>query len=150
FHIVSISQGPMKSSSSTCGKIRMPAFMVWIVRRRRRRSRTFTPIRRVARASCHHPPMELAMSVPAASPSQPFSCAALRRRFLLPAGAAAALAGGGVPRPAAAIGHGLVDVEIVDRETGQVLETYRHGGRWYVAGRPGARYAIRITNRTGA
>lgn len=42
-----------------------------------------------------------------------------------------------------------VDVEIVDRDTGQVLPVWWHHGRQYVAGRPGARYAIRLTNRTG-
>ncbi|HEY9063404.1 MAG TPA: hypothetical protein VIO33_00375 [Burkholderiaceae bacterium] len=85
----------------------------------------------------------------ASSPSHPSSSAAWRRRSWLAAGAAFVLGGCAMP-PAVAVGQSMVDVEIVDRETGQVLETYRHAGRWYVAGRPGARYAIRITNRTGA
>ena len=44
----------------------------------------------------------------------------------------------------------LVDVQIVDRTTGQTLETYHHRGRLYVAGAPGNRYAVRIYNRSGA
>lgn len=43
----------------------------------------------------------------------------------------------------------LVDVQITDRTTGQILETYRHRGRLYVAGAPGNRYAVRIYNRSG-
>lgn len=44
----------------------------------------------------------------------------------------------------------LVDVQISDRTTGQILETYHHRGRLYVAGAPGNRYAVRIYNRSGA
>jgi len=72
----------------------------------------------------------------------------LPRRNLLFAGLALALAGCSVPHDAAAIGRGL-SVDVVDRDTGQVLEVYQHAGRSYVAGRPGARYAIRISNRSG-
>jgi len=43
----------------------------------------------------------------------------------------------------------LVDLRVVDRETGQVLRTWRHDGRLFVAGEPGARYALRVTNHTG-
>lgn len=43
----------------------------------------------------------------------------------------------------------LIDLEIVNRDTGQVLQTYRQFGHAYVAGDPGDRYAIRLTNRTG-
>lgn len=43
----------------------------------------------------------------------------------------------------------LVDVEIVSRASGQKLETWRHGGRLYVAGTPGERYAVRLSNRSG-
>ena len=42
-----------------------------------------------------------------------------------------------------------VTMSIVDRETGQTLSSYRHGGRNFVAGLPGSRYAIRLANRTG-
>jgi hypothetical protein len=43
-----------------------------------------------------------------------------------------------------------VRLSVVDRETGQVLALYQKDGRHYVAGRPGARYAIRLHNQTGA
>ncbi|HKW84482.1 MAG TPA: hypothetical protein VJN68_12095 [Burkholderiaceae bacterium] len=72
---------------------------------------------------------------------------ALRRRNLLFAGCALALAGCALPPDAAALGRS-VSVDIVDRDTGQLLEVYQHAGRSYVAGRPGARYAIRISNRS--
>lgn len=41
-----------------------------------------------------------------------------------------------------------VDMQVVDRETGQTLQLWRHHGRLYVAGRPGARYSLRVTNNT--
>ena len=82
------------------------------------------------------------------SPSSPRP-ASLPRRNLLFAGLALALAGCSLPPDAAAAGR-AVSVDIVDRDTGQVLEVYQHAGRSYVAGRPGARYAIRISNRSGA
>jgi len=50
--------------------------------------------------------------------------------------------------PAFALG-GLVDVQVVDRSRDAVLTTWRHRGESYVAGRPGDRYAVRLTNRTG-
>jgi hypothetical protein len=69
------------------------------------------------------------------------------RRALLAMGLLGiALAGCSSPSLAAGA---VVGVDLVDRDTGQVLEVYRHRGRQYVAGRPGARYAIRITNRSG-
>jgi hypothetical protein len=71
---------------------------------------------------------------------------AIARRTLLAAGVAIALAG--CAEPGLAVGRS-VDVDVIDRDTGQVLEVYRHRGRHYVAGRPGARYAIRIGNRSG-
>jgi hypothetical protein len=43
----------------------------------------------------------------------------------------------------------LLDMEIVDRSSGEVLTPYRHGGQSYVAGNPGDRYAVRLVNRTG-
>jgi hypothetical protein len=43
----------------------------------------------------------------------------------------------------------LVDLAIVDRETGQQLQVWRHRGRLFVAGEPGARYSLRVTNNTG-
>ena len=45
---------------------------------------------------------------------------------------------------------GLVDLAVVDRDTGQPLQIWRHDGRLFVAGQPGARYSLRATNRTDA
>lgn len=42
-----------------------------------------------------------------------------------------------------------VDLRVVDRDTGRVLPVWRHDGRLYVAGRPGARYGLRVSNHTG-
>jgi hypothetical protein len=42
----------------------------------------------------------------------------------------------------------LVNLQVIDRETGQVARVWRHAGRLYVAGRPGSRYSLRITNNT--
>lgn len=53
-----------------------------------------------------------------------------------------------VAAPARAVGR-LVDVQIVDRATGENLRTYRHRGEWWVAGRPGARYAVTVLDRSG-
>jgi hypothetical protein len=43
----------------------------------------------------------------------------------------------------------LADVDVIDRDTGNVLPTYRCRGEYWVAGRPGARYSIRVQNRRG-
>jgi hypothetical protein len=51
--------------------------------------------------------------------------------------------------PAHAVGR-LVDVQVMDRDSGQRLPVYSHEGQWWVAGRPGARYAIAVRNATGA
>jgi hypothetical protein len=53
-----------------------------------------------------------------------------------------------LPFPAAA-GLG-VDVEILDRRTGEVLPVYWHAGERHVAGEPGREYEIRLRNRAGA
>ena len=82
------------------------------------------------------------------SPSSPPS-SSMRRRKLMLDGLTLALAGCSLPPDAVAVGRS-VSVDIVDRDTGQVLEVYQHAGRSYIAGRPGARYAIRISNRSGA
>ncbi|HVE88598.1 MAG TPA: hypothetical protein VNA44_02765 [Burkholderiaceae bacterium] len=50
--------------------------------------------------------------------------------------------------PAAAIGS-MTDVNVVDRNTGETLPMYWHDGRWWVPGRPGNRYAVSLTNRSG-
>jgi hypothetical protein len=43
----------------------------------------------------------------------------------------------------------LAVLEIVDRDSGLVLPRYPHGGRYYIAGHPGARYALRVRNQSG-
>ena len=45
--------------------------------------------------------------------------------------------------------HRLVDLQLVDRDTGRVLEVHHKNGRAYVAGEPGHRYAVMMQNRTG-
>jgi hypothetical protein len=62
---------------------------------------------------------------------------------------AAALLLAALLAPAAlALGH-RVELDVVDRDSGDVLPVYHHDGRHYVAGRPGARYAVALRNRTG-
>lgn len=51
--------------------------------------------------------------------------------------------------PANASAHPLVDVAIVDRDDGQWLAPVRHRGQDWIAGIPGHRYAVRLTNTTG-
>lgn len=43
----------------------------------------------------------------------------------------------------------LMQISVVDRTTGAELPLYRHRGEYWVAGRPGARYAIRARNAMG-
>ncbi len=45
--------------------------------------------------------------------------------------------------------RGLADVSIVDRDSGVVLDTHYYHGEYWVAGRPGGRYAIEIHNHLG-
>ncbi|WP_297834132.1 hypothetical protein [Thermomonas sp.] len=42
-----------------------------------------------------------------------------------------------------------VQIDLVDRDSGQVLPEYRHRGQDWVPGTPGHRYAVRLTNTTG-
>ena len=51
--------------------------------------------------------------------------------------------------PAHAVGR-LADIQVVDRDSGAKLPVYRHLGEYWVAGRPGARYAVAVRNATGA
>lgn len=44
---------------------------------------------------------------------------------------------------------GLADVAIIDRDSGAVLTPHYFRGEYWVAGNPGARYAIEIHNRLG-
>ena len=43
----------------------------------------------------------------------------------------------------------LADVQVIDRDTGNVLPTYRCRGEYWVAGTPGARYSIMVQNQRG-
>jgi hypothetical protein len=45
---------------------------------------------------------------------------------------------------------GTADVTVYDRAENRTLPVYRHEGRYYVVGRPGNEYQIRVRNRTGA
>ena len=69
------------------------------------------------------------------------------RRTLLTLLAAAATTA--CTAPAAWATGSLVDLQIVDRARGDTLPTWRSRGASYVAGRPGDRYAVRLTNRSG-
>jgi hypothetical protein len=68
---------------------------------------------------------------------------ALRRRTVL----ATALAALCVSCAATAFAD-PVDLTVVDRDTGQPLRVWRHDGRLFVAGRPGARYSLKVANNT--
>ena len=65
------------------------------------------------------------------------------RRLALSAFAALALCSA---LPAQAIGR-IGDVQVIDRDSSEVLPVYRHRGEYWVAGRPGARYAVSIQNK---
>ena len=72
----------------------------------------------------------------------------LRRRGLLATCALAAFLNlAGVP--AARADSRLVQVDVVDRDDGQALHVWRDHGRPVVAGRPGARYSVRLVNNSG-
>lgn len=43
----------------------------------------------------------------------------------------------------------LAEVSVVDRSTGASLPVYFHSGQYWVAGKPGAKYAISLCNKTG-
>jgi hypothetical protein len=45
---------------------------------------------------------------------------------------------------------GLALLAIIDRDSGRALATYYHRGEYWLAGHPGARYAIAIRNQTAA
>lgn len=57
----------------------------------------------------------------------------------------AALAGLTMSVKALALGS-MARVAVVDRDTGAQLSTYYHRGEYWVAGKPGSRYAIQIRN----
>lgn len=43
----------------------------------------------------------------------------------------------------------LVQVDVVDRDTGRTLPPHHHRGDTWIAGQPGHHYAVRLTNTTG-
>ena len=49
--------------------------------------------------------------------------------------------------PAHAVGQ-LMDVNVIDRDSGQRQPVVWHDGQWWTVGRPGARYAIEARNQT--
>lgn len=67
---------------------------------------------------------------------------ALRSTFILAAALASLTS-----LPVHAVG-GLTDVQVIDRDSGETLTVYRHQGEHWVAGRPGARYAVSLRNAT--
>ncbi len=71
-----------------------------------------------------------------------------RRRGLLAACALAALLNLACTTAANADSR-LVQVDIVDRDGGETLHVWRDHGRPVVAGRPGARYSVRLVNNSG-
>jgi len=72
----------------------------------------------------------------------------LRRRGLLATCALAALLNLGCA-PIAWADARLVQVDVIDRDDGAPLHLWRDHGRPVVAGRPGARYSVRLVNTTG-
>ncbi len=71
----------------------------------------------------------------------------LPRRGLVLGGVMMAL---GLAAPKGAHAHAApVELAVLDRESGQTLHAWRHGQRAFVAGAPGSRYGLRVTNRTG-
>lgn len=80
---------------------------------------------------------------------QPHRAAGLRRRFaLLQLGSILGLASMHTACTAIAPSPQL-GMQLVDRDSGAVLSQYASRGRSYSPGTPGARYAIRLSNRTG-
>lgn len=58
-------------------------------------------------------------------------------------------AGSMLAAPAALAIGSLAEVTLIDRASGQVLPVYAHQGRYWVEGRPGSRYAVRVHNKSG-
>ena len=74
--------------------------------------------------------------------------ATVRRRGLLATCAVAALLGLAGP-PAALADSRLVQVDVLDRDSGDALHVWRDHARPVIAGRPGARYSVRLVNTSG-
>jgi len=47
------------------------------------------------------------------------------------------------------VGHSLVELDVIDRDSGQWLPEYGHRGQHWIAGVPGHRYSVRLANTTG-
>ncbi|MFD0738921.1 hypothetical protein ACFQZQ_06465 [Lysobacter koreensis] len=60
---------------------------------------------------------------------------------------AAAFCGAAACQPASA--RPLVDIAVIDREHGHWLEETAHRGQYWIAGTPGHRYGVRLTNTSG-
>lgn len=73
----------------------------------------------------------------------------LRRRAALLQMAALASLAGLHAGCAAALPPPLLDLQLVDRDSGAVLAQYASRGRRFSPSTPGARYAIRLSNRSG-
>lgn len=72
--------------------------------------------------------------------------------MIRPALLALALAASACPAPAPAHGPAqrpLVELAVVDRDTGRLLPEYRHRGDDWIAGTPGHAYSVRLANTTG-
>jgi len=54
----------------------------------------------------------------------------------------------GAAGTAGAVGN-IADVTVYDRVENRMLPVYRHDGRYYVVGRPGNEYQVRVRNRAG-
>ena len=74
--------------------------------------------------------------------------ALLRRRGLLATCALAAVLNQACATTALADSR-LVQVDVLDRDNGAMLHVWRDHGRPVIAGRPGARYAVRLVNNSG-
>lgn len=71
----------------------------------------------------------------------------MMRKHLFPT-LVATLVTGSIAAGGACAGN-LVDVQILNRNDGNMLATYGHRGETWVAGNPGESYAVRLVNRTG-
>jgi hypothetical protein len=69
-------------------------------------------------------------------------------RKVLSTAVLAAVVTAGVSMNASAIGR-LADVTVIDRSTGETLPVHFFKGEYWVAGNPGAKYSIAVTNQAG-
>ena len=80
---------------------------------------------------------------PLAQPSHPAAHAALLAALCL-----SALVCAFTSPPALAVGR-LADITVIDRNTGATLPVHSYRGEFWVAGMPGARYAVAVQSRHG-